>query len=362
MDLGVAGTGILTGVGTGVEEVWTRLASPADDGAEPRHRVSAELAVPRRIAKKTDRFAHLAFASVREAMGVAGRLGAEAADAGVWWGTSGGGTATLARAFESSTAAGPEAMSPWVATAWFPASAQGWLSIEHQLLGASRTFAAGRVSGAIACHMGALAVRAERNDWALVGGADAAPPAAHPNPFRPFDIERAGHQVGEGAAALVLERPGGRALGYLLSSAVVAGPPADPQPVERAIRTALRSADLVPDDIAFVVAEGAGTRAGDRAEAVGIARVLGRETPVTSTKAAYGHLYGASFPAEVVLAVESMRRGFLPPLQGVRRPDRDGCPVNVTVAGFDADLPYAVVLSTGDNGTAVAAVLARDPR
>ncbi|MFD2416915.1 beta-ketoacyl synthase N-terminal-like domain-containing protein [Amycolatopsis pigmentata] len=263
--------------------------------------------VPKRILRKTDRFAQLALAAADRAARQAELTDDDRADTGVWLGTAWGGGGLLAQAVESLAVGGPGAMTPWLATGWFPASAQGWISILHGFKAQSRTFGGGRVSGALACHFGGLAVRAGRNATALAGGADAA-------------------EHGDGAAILVLEtgeacaRRGVPALARVSSSGVASGAPGSPEQVGGALSRSLAAAGLRAGDIAFVVAGEPEARAAR--DELGAVPVM----PARDDRS------GAGFPADVAGAVKAL--------------------------GDDA-AAHAIVVTTGDDGTAAALVVSR---
>lgn len=173
---------------------------------------------------------------------------------------------------------------------------------------------------------------------------------------RPFDLERSGFVLGEGAAAMVLEsdaRAEGRGhqalaeiCGYGCSSdaAHLTAPSSDEQ-VE-AMRQALAQAGLQPEQIQYLNAHGTATEAGDVVEAQSIRTVFGAASglAVSSTKSMHGHLIGASGILEMVISVMAMNQGALPPTASLRTPDprcdldfipgqaRHGCPVSAVMS------------------------------
>lgn len=205
-------------------------------------------------------------------------------------------------------------------------------------------------AAAMAIAEGCSALRRGLADVALVGGHDSmlhplgllsfvVLGALSPDVCRPFDRQRNGFMIGEGAALLVLERAtdvaarGGRVRARLLGSgtSVDAYNATAPHPegagAERAMRAALADAGLRAEQITYVNAHGTGTPVGDVAEANAIARVLG-EVPVSSIKGAVGHTIAAAGAVEAAACVLALESGFLPGTVGLEQPDPH-CPVPV---------------------------------
>jgi len=219
-------------------------------------------------------------------------------------------------------------------------------------------YACACASAAVAIGEALRAVREGRLDMALVGGSEAllspgvigawqamrvlapvpaagneaARAAAGADACRPFAADRAGFALGEGAAALVIERPAhararGAAWGLELSGyasncdAMHITQP-DPAGQARAMTAALRDAGLAPSDIGHVNAHGTATLAGDAAEAESLRRVFAAAPPaVTATKAVFGHLLGAGGALELVAVLRALHRRAAPPTGNVVRLD-----------------------------------------
>jgi 3-oxoacyl-[acyl-carrier-protein] synthase II len=148
---------------------------------------------------------------------------------------------------------------------------------------------------------------------------------------RPFDAERDGIVVGEGAGVLVLEERqaalarGAPILGEVLGFATLCDAVhiVSPQPegMERTIRRCLPDAGLSPDDVDYVNAHATGTRAGDASEALAIQAVFGERTPVSSIKGQLGHTLGACGAIESAVCLTAMARGTLPANHNLALPD-----------------------------------------
>lgn len=160
----------------------------------------------------------------------------------------------------------------------------------------------------------------------------------------PFDRNRSGFFLGDGAAALVLEsEASARARGARILAEIAGyGQSVDayhqtrPHPegdgVARAITQCLESAGIRPDEVDYVNAHGTATPANDGAEAKGIRRAFGEaaadRVPVSSTKALVGHTLGAAGAVEQCFSILALSRGFLPPQGGLKDPD-PACPLNL---------------------------------
>jgi 3-oxoacyl-[acyl-carrier-protein] synthase-1/3-oxoacyl-[acyl-carrier-protein] synthase II len=213
----------------------------------------------------------------------------------------------------------------------------------------------------------------------LCGGADALSLVPHTGfarlmiydnePCRPFDRTRRGLNLGEGAAALVLEsveharKRNAAILGYILGygSAADAYHFTAPHPEGRglaaSIRIALDNAGLKTSDMAFVNAHGTATPENDKVEGRLLARLL-PTTPVWASKGGTGHTLGAAGALEAVLAVQALNRGRVPPSLGFQTPDPEiGCIPTREVLMLRS--PFALSTSLGFGGGNAALVLGR---
>jgi 3-oxoacyl-[acyl-carrier-protein] synthase II len=159
-----------------------------------------------------------------------------------------------------------------------------------------------------------------------------------PRASRPFDTDRDGFVLGEGAGVLVLEaehfaaargaRVRARCLGYgeAADASHPASPPEDAHGAKLAIERALADAGLAPRDVDHVNAHATSTPAGDRSEALALRAVFGAhadELPVSATKSTTGHLLGAAGAVEAILCVRALETELLPPTINLDRPDPD---------------------------------------
>lgn len=201
-------------------------------------------------------------------------------------------------------------------------------------------------SAATAILIGAELINAGLADAALAGGADAlaritlggfrALRLVDPEPCRPFDRNRRGLSLGEGAGVLILERPaaaaarGARPLARFLGGGQstdahhLTSPAPDGAGAARAMIAALQEAGLPPTAVDHVNAHGTGTPANDAAEAAAIVSALGERAaacPVTSIKGSIGHTLGAAGAIEAIAAILALRTGSIPHTVGLREPD-----------------------------------------
>lgn len=234
--------------------------------------------------------------------------------------------------------------------------------------GPNCVIATGCAAGNSAIALGADLLRAGRADAMVVGGADELSQAMlamfdsfgvlSPDAVRPFDRAREGLLLGEGAAALVLEREadararGARIHGYVLGYANVADAyhPTAPHPegrgAIRAMRRALEHAGVEAGDVDHVSAHGTGTPANDAVEAHAIRTVLGAAAdaaPVTALKSMLGHSQGAASAIEGVGCMLAIRDGRIPPIANHETRD-PACDVDVVV-GRARTTPVQVALS-----------------
>lgn len=210
-------------------------------------------------------------------------------------------------------------------------AAAGQAAIWHHLWGVNSTVAAGEASGLLALTTAADLIRGGRAAAVLAGGAEElchesylafhrAGRLAGRRPV-PFDAERDGMALGEGAAILVLEEAGSAA-GPVLAEVLGHGAAFDPtggegsaRAMERAVRLALEDAGLTPEGIDAVSTGANGSIEEDRREAHGIAAALGSRAaavPVTAVKSMFGEALGASGALQAVAALGTLRDGVLP--------------------------------------------------
>jgi 3-oxoacyl-[acyl-carrier-protein] synthase-1 len=252
------------------------------------------------------------------------------------------------------------------------------VGIRHGFKGTNACITNQCVGGALAVAEAAAALRAEEADRAVAVGHDAPiePEAVlhyhnlgllAPEALRPFDRCRAGTIFGEGAAAVMLETwaaaqaRGAAILGELLGSGCVSEATGilevlpDGEGLARAIELALQETGVSPDAVGLVVAHGNGTRASDASEAAALRRVFGASLPpVTSFKWACGHAIAASATLDLVMTLESLRRGTVPGIATLRELDPALAPLPVSAQPQAPRSDLALICSRGFGGMNVA--------
>ncbi|MEV0644130.1 beta-ketoacyl-[acyl-carrier-protein] synthase family protein [Phytomonospora sp. NPDC050363] len=357
--MAVTGVGLVTAGGMDAPSTWGHVLDgrpsaaidPALTGLPPTLscRVPGTPPVPPGPGSaQLDPFARLALAATAEALAMAG-LGPSTWDGtrvAIVTGCGIGGVNTYDGAAARLAEGGPQDVSPYFHPSFLPNMAAAQLSIRFGTGGPALNVATACASGASAVALAADLLTAGRCDIALACGAEAAVTPLVTTGFarlgalsskgsRPFDRDRDGFVIAEGAGALVLERAvdararGAVPLAVLRGHATtgdthhLVAPLPDGTGIERALRDALADAGVDPADVDHVNAHGTSTPANDRIEAAMIARVLPHGPSVTSAKGALGHPLGAAGAVEAALTVLSIRDGVVPPIGGLTVPDPD---------------------------------------
>jgi len=290
-----------------------------------------------------DRVSQLAVAAADLAMRDAG-LGPDAPSdidperIGVFAGCGMGGAAALETAYRGGR------VPPLTIPAFMPNAPASHVAMRHRVQGPVLTYSVACASSAVAIAEAAKAIQRGDVDLAIAGGSEALivpgvvlawqamqtlasfKPGEAATAIRPFASDRSGFCLGEGAAFLVLEsterarRRGARSYarlsGWGISSDATHLTKPDAPGQARALRAALRQADLQPRDVGYCNAHGTATRIGDVVEHDALAAVWGSELDrlrVSSTKALHGHLLGAAGALEAVITVLALHRRQLPP-------------------------------------------------
>jgi 3-oxoacyl-(acyl-carrier-protein) synthase len=376
----VTGIGAITPAGIGTELLWKQVQSGRScvrridrfDPGQYRCQVAGQADdfhaadwLPPRLVKRTDRFTHLAMVAAGSAIEAAQLrigVGGVAADrVGVMVGNVLGGWEFAERELRRLWTDGPRVVSPYQATAWFPAAPQGNICIRHGIRGRARTFVCDRASGAYSLAHAVETLRRGQADVVIAGGTEqplspyawlccetgafltGAGNAQPESAYRPFDRRHSGTVVGEGSVFLVLEgagharRRGAPVLAELLGAAVSTDGYQPYYTVEprgetlaRTIGTAVERAGCRPADLSCVLADGSAVPREDASEVAALRSALGRDrdaVPVTAVKPAVGHLLGAAAVADVATAVELLTHELIPPVANLDTP----------APGFDLD-------------------------
>jgi 3-oxoacyl-(acyl-carrier-protein) synthase len=272
---------------------------------------------------------------------------------------------------------------------WFPNTACAMVARDYNLGGPRLSNSTACASGSIAILKAIRAIQDDQCDIALAGSSEAIHPlfaagfynmrvlAEHEDPTqacRPFDANRTGFVMGEGAAMLVLEhlehaQERGAAIyaevlgGRILSDARhVTSLDANSDVLDELIRVTLKDSQLVPRDVTYVNAHGTGTKQNDLLESRGIRSAFGSAASnvcVSSNKAMLGHLVNASGSVELAITALALRDGFAPPTLNLTHPDPE-CDLDcIPLVGRAQPLEHALKLSIAFGGHLVAIALRR---
>jgi len=361
----VTGLGLVTPAGIGVPATWqwmldgkptartdSRLAGLRVDFCCPVEGFDAGALLGPRLGRRLDPAGRFALAAAREAVADAGLdpAGWDGARVGVVLGVASNSDAEYPVQYGRLNAGRPETVSPLL----IPRSLTSMVAAEVSLdlgargpsLATSTACASGTTALGIACEL----IRSGVCDLVISGGSESACTSMSATGFdqlgalsrrghdpagasRPFDADRAGFVLGEGAGILVLERPAhARARGARIRAQLrghgsscdahhVTAPQPDGSGLADAVRAALADAGLAPYDIGHVNAHGTGTPLNDAAEAAALHRVFHRPPPVTAGKSVLGHALGAAGGIEAALTVLALQHRLIPPTANLDTPD-----------------------------------------
>ena len=385
----VTGIGMVTPAGIGAEATWrglcegTSAAQPDPDllglPVSIACRVplfDARVHAPSRQPWRYDRATQFLLAAAHEALGDAGldRAQWDPERVALAVGSAAGGIGTLEAQHRRLLDGGPAGVSPLTMTGFLPNMAAGHLAIDLGVKGPALQTSTACASGATAIITACLLLDADLCDIVLAGGTDAMVTPLCAAAFakmgalsrrrddprgasRPFDRDRDGFVLGEGAGILVLERPahararGARTLAVLAGHGTTtdAHHATAPDPtgtgLRRAIRTALAAADADTDDVDHINAHGTSTPLNDSVEATAVRELFGSRPPsVTSVKGVLGHTMGAAGAIEAALTAASIARAAAPPTANFHRPDRTTDGIDL-IAGHARSRPIGLALS-----------------
>jgi 3-oxoacyl-[acyl-carrier-protein] synthase II len=366
----ITGVGAVTPIGTAADGLWEGLEGRRSavrtltrfDPSPFRSKIAAEIPdfrpqdfLDAKRAKRLDRFSQLAVTSARLALqdGALEPAREDPDRVGVMMGSALGGVAFAESQVGNYLREGPRGLDVSLALAVFPGAASCNIAIEFGFTGPNATNAMSCASGTIAVGEAFHTVRDARADVMLAGGAEAplapltfaafsnirAMSTRNDDPAtasRPFDAERDGFVMGEGAAVVVLEERGralargariyGEIVGYGCSNDAyhMTAPRPDGRQAARAMQLALSDGGVAPAEVGYVNAHGSSTPLNDSTETLAIKQVFGDHAyrlAVSGTKGYYGHALGASGAIELAICALSLARGWLPPTINLSRPD-----------------------------------------
>jgi len=403
----ITGLGAICAVGNTVDEVW-RAISKGRSGVAPITRFdpdgfettfAAEVkgfdaaeSVGRKESRRMDRYSQLGVVAAREAVAHAKLdITPIAERVGVLVGTGMGGIDTFEQGTVTMLERGPKRVSPFFVPMTLPNMASGVVAIDIGSKGPNFATVSACAGSAHAIGEGAMMIRDNRADVMIVGGAEApvtrmgvagfnamgALSRRNDDPARasrPFDKERDGFVIAEGAAMVVLESlEHAQARGATILAEVIGYGTTDdanhmvqPAPqgagAARAMKLALDDAGVVAVDIAYINAHGTSTQLNERLETEAVKGAFGEQAyriPISSTKSMTGHLLGAAGSLETSITIMAMKYGLLPPTINQESPDPD-CDLDyVPNEARKQDIPIAMSNSMGFGGHNVSLIFKR---
>jgi 3-oxoacyl-[acyl-carrier-protein] synthase II len=366
----ITGLGAVTPVGNDVATLWSNLlagqggAGPITlfDAAAFKTKFACEVKnfdagtlIGKKDARRMDRFTQLAVVAAQQALQDSALIvnADNTARIGVYIGSGIGGIGTMEAELRQLITKGPDRVSPFLVPMMLPDTASGQVAIQFGLRGPNMAIVTACASGNNAIGEATECIRRGAAEVMVTGGAEAgvtplavagfnsmtaistrneAPEIAS----RPFDKERDGFVIGEGAGILVLEELGhalargakiyGEVLGYGATADAyhITAPEENGAGAVRAMQAALQQANLQPDQIDYINAHGTSTPLNDKSETQAIKTVFGEAAyriPISSIKSMTGHLLGAGGAVEAVACAKVLTVGMIPPTINYEHPD-----------------------------------------
>jgi 3-oxoacyl-[acyl-carrier-protein] synthase II len=404
----VTGVGLVCALGTGTEESWSNLVA-GKSGVGPITlfdttgfdcRIGGEIKnfdpfrwIEKKELKKMGRFIQVALAGADFAIKMSGwkREDSDLDEVGVYVSSGIGGFDIIEREHIKLMQGGPGRISPFFIPSAIVNLASGHISIRYGARGPNSATATACSASAHAIGDSFKIIERGAAEMMICGGTEATITPMGVGGFssmkalstrnndpahasRPFDAQRDGFVVGEGAGILILEslEHAQKRNAPILAEIVGYGMSGDAyhitQPAEngdgafRVMRAALKDAKLTPDDISYVNAHGTSTPIGDTLETIAVKRVFGdraKKMPVSSTKSMTGHLLGGAGGLEAGICVLALRDQIVPPTINQETPDPN-CDLDyVPNVARKTEVEYALSNSFGFGGTNAALIFKR---
>jgi 3-oxoacyl-[acyl-carrier-protein] synthase II len=396
----ITGIGLLCGVGNSTEEVWKGLLAGKSgvekiqqfDASGFASQIAGEVRnfdplkfIEKKEVKKMGRFIHFAIAAADEALQMSGLHITEeiAPRVGVHIGSGIGGFDVIEREHSNLLEGGPRKISPFFIPAAIANLAAGHVSMRHNAKGPNECTSTACTSSAHSVGDAFKIIARDDAEVMIAGGTEAAITPMGVGGFaamralstrndapaqasRPWDKDRDGFVIGEGAGILILEelefarKRGAKILAEIVGYGMSADANHMTQPAPhgeggyRVMMNALRDAKLRPEEVGYINAHGTSTDLGDKLETEAIKRAFGAHAyklAVSSTKSATGHLLGGAGGLEAGITVLALRDQCLPPTLNLEHPD-EGCDLDYVPKQSRAkNFEYALSNSFGFGGT-----------
>ncbi|PIQ89211.1 MAG: beta-ketoacyl-[acyl-carrier-protein] synthase II [Candidatus Omnitrophica bacterium CG11_big_fil_rev_8_21_14_0_20_42_13] len=403
--IAITGIGVVAPSGIGKRQFWANIKSGRsfikkitrfDASKYPSH-IAGQIDelekyshVSERLLKKIDAFSHMALIASELALQDAG-IDIKNEDpnlVGIFLGNAIGGWLYAETELRDMYIEGREGVSPYMASAWFPAAPQGQVSIYYGIKGFSKTIVADRASSLEAIGYANKTLSKGKLNMILAGGMEApVTPYAllccntygglsednqHPETaYRPFDKNRSGFVIGEGAGIMVLENTARAKKRGANIFAVISGysstcdgvnrinPAGDGKQLSRAIKTALAQAETNPQEIDYISLDGLAVDTWDESEACAIKDVFGKDAkniPASCPKSMFGNLLGASGALDTISTILSMENSLVAPTINLDNPEPTGLNY-ITKEAKEHKIKKALIISRGRGGINSALVI-----
>lgn len=386
--------GIISPIGNNYEEVKEGLLAGRNgigtitkfDAAPFKAHLAAEVKnvdlsekIGKKEARRMDRFTQLAVVAAEEAVNQAGLKEAyDPFEVSVLISSGIGGLETMESNLETYLSKGPGRVSPFFIPMNIVNMAAGEISIRHGAMGSSFSPVSACASGSHSIGEGFRAIKHGYAKAAIVGGTEGSITPMAIAGFSnmkalnetedakkgsiPFDVDRKGFVMGEGAGVLILEnledalkrgaKIYGEVVGYGSTSDAyhITAPHPEAKGAYMAMKKAMEEAGIMPEDVDYINAHGTSTPMNDRLESGAIVNLFGKEVPVSSTKSMTGHLLGAAGAVESILSLMSIEESYIPQTIGTSNLDPD-VEANIIIGeGLKKELTYVLSNSLGFGG------------
>jgi len=396
--IAITGNGVVSPSGIGKRQLWANIKSGRsfvkkitrfDASKYPSH-IAGQIddlekygMLSERLLKKIDAFSHMALIASEMSLQDAG-IDIKKEDpnlVGIFLGNAIGGWLYAETELRDLYIEGREGVSPYMASAWFPAAPQGQVSIYYGIKGFSKTVVADRASSLMALGYARKILSKNKLNMILSGGMEApVTPYAllccntygglstnneHPElAYRPFDKGKSGFVIAEGAGIVVLESVSRAKARGANIQAVISGygttcdgvdriqPAGDGKELARAIKMALNDAKVNPQEIDYISLDGLAVKIWDDSEALAIKEVFSsraKEIPVSCPKSMFGNLLGASGAVDMIVTILAMEHSLIPPTINLENPDPNGLNY-VRKEAREHKINKALIISRGRGG------------
>ena len=390
----ITGMGTVNPIGNSVEELKESLRSGTSGVAKitqfDTEGFKATLAcevkfegldelIGKKEARRMDRFTKLAVAACEEAVKDANLMGAyDPFDVSIYVTSGIGGLTTMEENMKKYMEKGPGRVSPFFIPMNILNMAAGEISMRYKAMGISFAPVSACASGTHSIGEGFRAIKHGYTKAAIVGGSEGSITPMAVAGFSnmkalnettdvlkasiPFDKDRAGFVMGEGAGALILEdleealKRGatiyGEVVGYGATTDAyhMTQPHPEALGAYMAMKKALEEASIDPSEVSYINAHGTSTPMNDRLESMAVMNLFGDKTPVSSTKSMTGHLLGAAGAVESIISILAIQEGFIPATVNTKEIDEE-VKANVIIGkNLKKDLQYVLSNSLGFGG------------